>query len=325
MIVIDFITKKNKRNIMINVKRLVLENIVGLPKDLGEKKRTLDELTCSVYCKLCGLIFKKDEASKTLTYKLLWELSQHLKKRGKQLRDIEVSHSSTRPCRVCDLCYMVVVSEHELIELEQQFARVQNIPIIDPYLRVPIEKKAKHRPALLNETLKQWRFLIYIEHLFFDKDNLFEKHGIDTKNMHLQIKLNKIKNDFQVNLVEIPVDELKDNNSEFFYKYKFEINLLRVYYFFSETMNIKSFLQDTEIQIRLTYNKDWNNYISQGSAKVLSSLENSRMKGQKHESRIYMFFDSAEFCTIKVLSGFTPVDVRTGVRWRFQHRLNESA
>lgn len=101
-----------------------------------------------MYCKLCNLIFKKDEASKTLTYKLLWEFSQHLKKRGEDYYSLfEVSHSSTRPCRVCDLCYMVVVSEHELIELEQQFARIQNIPIKDPYLRVPVDKKAKHRPA----------------------------------------------------------------------------------------------------------------------------------------------------------------------------------
>lgn len=115
-------------------------------------KKSLDDLTCSVYCKLCNLIFKKDEASKTLTYKLLWEFSQHLKKRGEEYHaQFDISHSSTRPCRVCDLCYMVVVSEHELIELEQQFAKVQNIPIRDPYLRVPIEKKAKHRPALLSE------------------------------------------------------------------------------------------------------------------------------------------------------------------------------
>ena len=27
-----------------------------------------------VYCKLCGLIFKKTDASKVLTCKLLWEL-----------------------------------------------------------------------------------------------------------------------------------------------------------------------------------------------------------------------------------------------------------
>ena len=61
------------------------------------------------------MIFKKDAASKVLTYKLLWELIQHLKKRGTRLKGIKVSHSSTRPARVCNLCYMLVVGEHEVI------------------------------------------------------------------------------------------------------------------------------------------------------------------------------------------------------------------
>ena len=299
-IVLDFITDQFKRHVLFNVKHIEMEHIEAVHRDVGEKKRTLDELTCSVYCKLCGLIFKKDEASKTLTYKLLWELAQHLKKRGKQLKDIEVSHSSTRPCRVCDLCYMVVVSEHELIELEQQFAAVQNIPITDSYLRVPIEKKAKHRPALLNETLKQWRFMIHLQNLFFEGDNLFKTNNIDQTNVHLQVKLFRIKNDFELNLIEMPVMPGRREDKEFDYTHKFEINLLRVYYFFSVGTDIKTFLQETEIQVRLTYNKDWNNYIAQGSTKTLSNFENQREKGQKHESRIYMFFDSADYCTVKV-------------------------
>jgi hypothetical protein len=152
-LVLDFITDKNNVHWMFNMKHIKLDMSMSLNQNPNVQKKSLDELTCSVYCKLCGLLFKKDEASKTLTYKLLWEFSQHLKKRGISYYDqFDVSHNSTRPCRVCDLCYMVVVSEHELIELEQQFARAQNIPIKDPYLRVPIEKKAKHRPALLNET-----------------------------------------------------------------------------------------------------------------------------------------------------------------------------
>mmetsp|Transcript_23354 Transcript_23354/g.20276 ORF Transcript_23354/g.20276 Transcript_23354/m.20276 type:complete len:102 (+) Transcript_23354:1011-1316(+) len=96
---------------------------ITLEETEEEGKKTLDQLTCSVYCKLCGLIFKKDDASKTLTYKLLWELIQHLKKRGIFLKGIVVSNNSTRACRVCDLCYMLAVSEHELIEAEQKFAR----------------------------------------------------------------------------------------------------------------------------------------------------------------------------------------------------------
>lgn len=299
MIVLDFITDNLKRNVLFNVKHIDLEHTLSVQRDIGEKKRTLDELTCSVYCKLCGDIFKKDEASKTLTYKLLWELVQHLKKRGRQLKDIEVSHSSTRPCRVCDLCYMVVVSEHELIELEQEFARVQNIPIVDPYLRVPVEKKAKHRPALLEETLKQWRFMIYLQDLYFEKENLFKANNIDQSCVHLQIKIFRIKNDFPLELIEIPLDNSRVEHG-FNYIHQFEINLLRVYYFFSQSTDIKTFLQETEVHVRLTYNKDWNNYIAQGSTKTLNNFENGRTKGQKHESLIYMFFDSADYCTIKV-------------------------
>lgn len=37
-------------------------------------KDTLNQLTCSIFCKLCSVKFKKDDASKVLTYKLLWEL-----------------------------------------------------------------------------------------------------------------------------------------------------------------------------------------------------------------------------------------------------------
>ena len=48
---------------------------------------------------------------------------------------------------------MLVVGEHELIEIEQSFAKAQNIPLHDAVIRVPIDTKPKHRPALLNENL----------------------------------------------------------------------------------------------------------------------------------------------------------------------------
>ncbi len=108
-------------------------------------------------------MFKKDEAAKILTYKLLWEFCKHLKKRGEALKDIDFNHSSTRPCRVCDLCYMAVVSEHELVELEQKFALMQNNPIKNLYLKVPAEKPPKNRPALLGNQLKQWRLMLYFK------------------------------------------------------------------------------------------------------------------------------------------------------------------
>lgn len=88
---------------LINMKAVTLQKTISRNDEnssLG--KKTLDELTCSVYCKLCGLSFKKDDASKVLTYKLMWELVQHIKKRKRKDKGVElpesikVSHSSTR-------------------------------------------------------------------------------------------------------------------------------------------------------------------------------------------------------------------------------------
>lgn len=54
-------------------------------------------------------------------------------------------------------------------------------------MRVPLEKKAKHRPALLSETLKQWRFMIYMEYIYFEPEDvtMFEEMKVDMNNLHL--------------------------------------------------------------------------------------------------------------------------------------------
>lgn len=55
--------------------------------------------------------------------------------------------------------------------------------------------------------------------------------------------------------------------------------------------------------MRFTHSKDWNNYIAHGTTKTLSNFQRYREQGQKHESRIYMFFDNAKYCTMKMMSG----------------------
>ena len=281
LIVQDFITDNNNNHWLFNLKHIELDTNVKVNEDHVPK--STDDLTCSVYCKLCNLIFKKDEASKTLTYKLLWEFCQHLKKRGEDYyKHFEVSHSSTRPCRVCDLCYMVVVSEHELIELEQQFARIQNIPIKDPYMRVPVEKKAKHRPALLPAKLEQWRLMLYFESLSFDDgDDQLEYPGIfeelkgQDKEIHLQVKISNIRNDFHIKIKKV-IETSDDFSGGELERPVYELNILRVYYYFSEKTDIKKFLNETDIQIRLTYSQDWNDYIAHGSTKTLNQFQNNR-------------------------------------------------
>lgn len=82
-IVLDFMTDKfTNRTYLINCKSIHIENGGQSANEVQRiPKKTLEDLTSNVYCKLCGLMFSKNKANKLLTYKLLWELVQHLKKR----------------------------------------------------------------------------------------------------------------------------------------------------------------------------------------------------------------------------------------------------
>lgn len=72
---------------------------------------------------------------------MLYELKNHLYKRGIfkfDYLDVTIIHihhilqkisESTLSCKVCDICYMLVVAEHELIEVEKLYAISQNIPL----------------------------------------------------------------------------------------------------------------------------------------------------------------------------------------------------
>jgi len=267
-----------------------------------------------------------------------------------------VSHSSTRPCRVCNLCYMLVVGEHELIEIEQQFARAQNIPIYDAVVRVPIDIKPKHRPALLGENLHQWRLMFYINEIYGIEENL---RNVDLNDFYLQYKLHNFKTCFKINVsfkeknqgnltspleqslikeqlnkASIPSNQKSSNKSGIQlykigstsnFKQNFMnantpmhspksnianqtpflyVNKIRVHYFFSENENIEKFLQETEIKIRLTNGKDWNNFVAEGSSKTISHFQNKQSGGQRHNSQILCFFENSQYCTLKVIFSF---------------------
>ena len=302
-------------------------NSYPLDENHQNNKNNLDELTCSVYCKLCGLIFKSEDASKVLTYKLLWELVKHIQKRGETIPGVKVSHSSTRPARVCNLCYMLVVGEHELIEIEQQFARTQNIPIQDAFIRVPLDSQPKHRPALLPNELTQWRLIFFINEL-----NLLDPQiKMDYNNLYIQYKLNNQKTCFKVNVTWVNKDQwkvnipevlsniakkqhsmkntiIKRNISQSNSKYMNNtlntntntimakqnqnwptnktpflfVNKIRVHYFFSVNNDIDSFLNNSEIKLRLTNGTDWNNFVAEGTSKTFQHFTRYQNDGQRH-------------------------------------------
>lgn len=61
--------------------------------------------------------------------KMLYELKTHLNKRGIfNFEYLERFKEARMSCKVCDICYMLVDAEHELIEIEKLYARAINIP-----------------------------------------------------------------------------------------------------------------------------------------------------------------------------------------------------
>jgi hypothetical protein len=102
----------------------------------------------------------------------------------------------------------------------------------------------------------------------FEELGIFAKDGSIDKEIHIQIKLSSIRNDFHVRICKQLNGSGEDDESEDLLRPVYELNILRVYYFFSENLDIRKFLNETDVQIRLTYTSDWNNYIAHGSTKT---------------------------------------------------------
>ena len=70
---------------------------------------------------------------RVVTDSMLGKLISHLRKRGVFTFEHSIlsnTKSLESSSLVCDLCYMLIVAENELIALESKFVKILNIPII---------------------------------------------------------------------------------------------------------------------------------------------------------------------------------------------------
>ncbi len=125
--------------------------------------------------------------------------------------------------------------------------------------------------------------MLYFEGLSFDDgiDQLEELGVFDgmqgkEKEIHLQVKLSNIRNDFHITIKKVLEGNGDYDESNDILRPVYDLNILRVYYYFSENTDISKFLAETDVQIRLTYTSDWNNYIAHGSTKTLNQFQNNR-------------------------------------------------
>lgn len=112
-IVTDWILDPHNRYYLIDVKEIAFTK----PQQVLHPRRSLTEALAYLTCDVCQQKFRSQEINKILTARMINQFFDHLEKRQIELSfSIPCKHASDT-CRVCDLCYMLVVSEAELIEL----------------------------------------------------------------------------------------------------------------------------------------------------------------------------------------------------------------
>ena len=96
-------------------------------------------------CRLCQLPYPRNKITKTVTFKLLYRLKENLKKRGfNYFEHINNNiYSESQTCRVCDLCYALLVTEQELMEMQRTIALCNNIEIQNLNQNIQSQKNAK--------------------------------------------------------------------------------------------------------------------------------------------------------------------------------------
>jgi hypothetical protein len=124
-------------------------------------------------CRLCGLSYPKAKITKVVTFKLLLNLKDNLAKRGKGIFNHIGNNSlnESMSCRVCDLCYKLLITEQELMEIQKTIAICNNIPVQSEEDLLK-KKKIPENVIKIPQKLKvanQWRILFYFVRFYVRK------------------------------------------------------------------------------------------------------------------------------------------------------------
>lgn len=137
-------------------KLLMILSQANEEKDEEESKQNQlkKKIHINLKCELCHVVKKKQQVSKVITMKMLYELKSHLQKRGIFSFDyLDRFKDSTDSCKICDVCYLMVVAERELIEIEKLYAIAQSIPIDEESKKVS-QKMMKAEHKILSDCFK---------------------------------------------------------------------------------------------------------------------------------------------------------------------------
>ena len=186
-----------------------------------------------VRCKLCRLHYQNQELPHLISVRMLFMYKMHATKRvdlplnTDHLRLVTADLLS-QSTRICELCFMLVTSEFQLIAAEKRLAEALNITLNSEDL----EENPAHTMQLqfLPKKMVQWRVLLY----FRVADRGVSLQG--KTQVTMTVELFDYRNDFEVKIEgnEVVVKRLK------------------LYYFFSSPdKSIRKFLNEAKMKVIL--------------------------------------------------------------------------
>lgn len=268
-IVLDFLRDSKDRFWLLSCKGLLVEPSSLLAKAVHDRQQQemtateleafkhdrLNEQQSSIHCKLCLMPYKPTEMTHVLPFKMLLLFKLHTAHRGQQPFDLAHLRVNTMDflshwVRLCEICYLLVLNECELMETELKLAEVLHIPTKAPDV---MNEPVISQPNFMPHHVHQWRVLLYFRDMEFIREH-FPKRGL-----YLQYTL--LGERFSYPLQAVRVDG-KD-------KYR----LTRLHYFFAVTnTEVLRFAQSCEAHFRLTKGQDWDRVLAQGTCHPLSSF-----------------------------------------------------
>ena len=187
-----------------------------------------------IRCKLCRLHYKNQELPHLISVRMLFVYKMHTTKRVNlpinmdHLRLVTADLLS-QSARICELCFILVTSEFQLIEAEKRLAEAVNIKVIEEEL----EENPVHIMQLqfLPKRMIQWRVLLHFRVIDNQLHNLLSK-----KDVKFTMDLFEYQNEFDV---------VVDQN-------EIVVNKLKMTYFFSSPEKpIRKFLNEIQLKVGL--------------------------------------------------------------------------
>ena len=250
-------------------------------------------------CRLCQLPYPRNKITKTVTFKLLYKLKENLKKRGfNYFEHINNNiYSESQTCRVCDLCYALLVTEQELMEMQRTIALCNNIEIqseetLNEGNKIPeglVKAPQKYK------TLTQWRIMFYfLKFYFMDYEKFPFEDGTQLPDNATPQEKKKGKTNYKLYIsifnqkIGIPIfTEMK----QFLSPTEVELNTSKIFYFFSsETSAVKQILRNEEVDFRIVLNDKYNEPLAQCKTTCFNNYEDSFKDKPMTTKKILNFF-----------------------------------